>query len=472
MNDSAPEPRVVTPASHDIRPNLDELCQNSWRLIRLRWAAGVGIAGGALVASTLFGIDLPVLPLAGIGLAVLAYNVLLMRASAGNCRSLRFAWRLAWVQILLDWIAMTGVVHFTGGITSPLLIYFVIHAALSGMVLVPSYARGLALVAIGSVAGLAWGEKSGWLPHMPLRDLGLSPELHQNTTYIMAVLFFFGSALLIVSELVATKAQALRLREVRIAQLYGARSTFMRVATHELRSPLGAGLSLMKNIEQGYAGELNPQQTEIVRRVTHRLEGLGTLIDDMLTLAAAQEATVAQVPLEPVNTRAVLERIIERERPNAENKPVTLELDLADEPGTVLAGDVGLAIIVGNVINNAIKYTPPGGSVRVTYRVNRAEHLVVIVVADSGIGIPAADMPHLFTEFFRASNTRSGPILGTGIGLATAKALVDRYSGVVTAQSTEGEGSTFTITLPLAHRSPAATGKSTGAVTPRHAQLV
>ena len=96
----------MTPASHDIRPNLDEVCQNSWRLIRMRWAAGVGIAGGALVASTLFGIDLPVLPLAGIGLAVLAYNVLLMRASAGNCRSLRFAWRLAWVQILLDWIAI------------------------------------------------------------------------------------------------------------------------------------------------------------------------------------------------------------------------------------------------------------------------------------------------------------------------------------------------------------------------------
>jgi len=471
MTDSAPEPRALTTARPSIRPNLDELCQNTRLLIRLRWVAGIGIAGGALLASTVLGIDLPVLPLAGIGLIVLAYNAVLARASAGDCRSLDFAWRLAWVQVLLDWIAMTGVVHFTGGITSPLLIYFVIHAALSGTVLVPSYARGLALVAVGAVAGLAWGEKSGWLPHVPIRDLSLGADLHQNTTYIAAVLFFFGTALLTVSELVATKAQRLRLREVHIERLYDARSTFMRAATHELRSPLGAGLSLMKNIEQGYAGELTPQQAEIVRRVVHRLEGLSTLIDDMLTLAATQEASVAQVPLEPVSTRAVLERILERERPNAEGKPVALEVDLADESGTVLAGDVGLAIVVGNVINNAIKYTPPGGSVRVTYRVNQAERRVEIVVTDTGIGIPAADMPHLFTEFFRASNARSGPILGTGIGLATVKALVDRYGGSVTVQSAEGAGTTFTITLPLAPRASTAAPKAPGAVTPRHAQL-
>lgn len=451
---SADPARTAEPRA--LQPSFEELSQNSRLLIRLRWVAGFGIISGTLFAKIALKTDLQILPLLLTGLIVLGYNSLLARASyttaSQNERTLRRAQQIAWGQIILDWLAMTILVHFTGGITSPALIYFVIHAALSGTILLPWQTRSLTLLAILIVSGLALLERAGLIPHVGIDELGLDDNLHQNTTYMLAVVFFFGTTLLTLSELVTYIAQRLRQREERIRQLYEARATFVRVATHELRAPLAAGLSLMKNIEQGYAGEFTDQQGAIIQRVIIRLDGLRTLIDDLLTLAVSREASTAQAPLEPVSIRAMLDKMIEREAPQAEHKKLVLDCHLSDEPGITLAGDVGLQIIFGNLLNNAVKYTPEGGRVEIEYTVVRMSRAgsAVIKIADSGIGIPIKDLPNIFNEFFRAQNAKNAQVSGTGIGLATVKTLVERYKGSINLESEEGKGTTVTVSLPLA----------------------
>jgi len=452
MIDPAQSDLVSSRDERGLRPSLDELCQNARLLIRLRWVAGSGILLGTLIARWILDIHVQPIPLIIIGLAVLCYNSLLFFVCRVGENSLRRAWTVAWGQIILDWSAMTALVHFTGGITSPALIYFVIHAALSGTVLLPWHARSLSGLAILIVAALAFLERGGVLPHIRINDLGLDDGLYKNTTYIFAVLFFFGTTTITLSELVADKAQRLRQREKHIQQLFEARSTFMRVATHELRAPVVAGLSLMHNIEQGYVGELTPQQAGLVHRVTERLDGLRILIDDLLTLAASREASIANAPLEPVSVRAVLQKIIDQEKPNAERKQISLQAQLSDSAGIVMAGDIGLAIIFGNLLNNAIKYTLDGGQVMVDYRINRVKQSVEVKVVDTGIGIPADDLPQIFSEFFRARNAKALQINGSGIGLSTVRTLIDRYRGTIEIQSEEGKGSTLIVTLPLAPR--------------------
>jgi signal transduction histidine kinase len=442
--------------SSALQPSFEELCQNSRLLIRLRWVAGFGILSATILGKLLLGVDLQIAPLLFIGLLVLGYNSLLARVSYQTDHqpdeTLRRAQRITWGQIILDWLAMTVLVHFTGGITSPALIYFVIHAALSGIILLPWQTRSLTLLAILIVSGLALLEGAGTLPHVSIDELGLNNDLYKNTTYSLAIVFFFGTTLLTLSELVTYIAQRLRQREERIRQLYEARATFVRVATHELRAPLAAGLSLMKNIEQGYAGEFTEQQGAIIQRVIARLEGLRTLIDDLLTLATTREASTAQAPLEPVSIRTLLDKIIEREMPQVEHKKISLDCHLADDLGIALAGDVGLQIIFGNLLNNAIKYTPEGGQVRIEYSLMRQSRpgSAIVKVADSGIGIPAKDLPNIFNEFFRAQNAKNAQITGTGIGLATVKTLVERYKGNISLESEEGKGTTVTVSLPLA----------------------
>jgi signal transduction histidine kinase len=445
-----PQSPSAAMGAHGLRPTLEELCQNTRLLIRLRWAAGFAILAATIFARYVLGIHLQTTPLILIGLAVLAYNSLLCFACRKKDRTMTRAWRVAWGQIILDWLAMTALVHFTGGITSPALIYFAIHGALSGTILPPRYARTLAVLATVIVGGLAWLESSGVLPYVAIPEFELGHNLHDNATYVAAIMFFFGTTMITLSELVAQKAQRLRQREEHIHQLYEARATFVRVATHELRAPVSAGLSLMYNIEQGYAGEFNEQQAAILSRVTSRLEGLRTLIDDLLTLAASREATVAQAPLEPVEVRPVLEKMIGRELPTIEQKQLALQTHFAQEDGTILAGDVGLSVIFGNLLSNAVKYTPAGGSIILDYTVNRHEHKIEISVADSGIGIPADDLPFIFGEFFRAKNAKASSISGTGIGLSTVRTLVERYRGTISVESEEGRGTTFKVVLPLA----------------------
>jgi signal transduction histidine kinase len=441
---------VTTADERGLRPTLEELLQNTRLLIRFRWVAGLSILLGTGFAQMVLNIHLKTVPLLLIGAVVLSYNVLLFLACRDDDETVEWVQRIALAQIILDWLAMIALVHFTGGITSPALIYFVIHAALSGMVLLPWEARSLSLLVIIIVGSLALLERVDWLPHVALTEFELGENLYKNTTYISAVMSFFGTTVIVLSELVTYRTQQLRQREAQIRQLYEARSTFIRVATHELRSPLGAALSLMRNIEQGYAGNFTEQQAAILHRVSSRMDGLRKLIDDLLTLASSQEATAAHVPLEPASVRDTLQKIIERERPNVDARQIKLHLNLADDSGIVMAGDVGLAIIFGNLLNNAIKYTPESGDVTVEFGVSRLMHTVEIVITDTGIGIPADDLPNIFNEFFRAKNAKSAQINGTGIGLSTVRTLVERYHGTITLQSEQDKGTTVRVMFPLA----------------------
>lgn len=446
---------VNTNSNHGLQPTYEELCHNTQLLILLRWVAGFSIFFAGVISRWILAIDIKIVPLLALSAIVLVYNAILAVLCRSHIKTLTGVQRIAWGQILLDWLAMLGLVHFTGGINSPALIYFVVHAALSGTILLPWQTRSLSVLAIGLVGAVAWLEGAGVIPHITIKQLELGDTLHENHTYVAAVLFFFGTTVIILSELVARNAQRIRQREQHIRQLYDARETFVRVATHELRAPLGASLSLMRNIEQGYAGELSEQQAAILSRVTHRLEGLRTLIDDLLTLARSREASTAHAPLEPDSVRDVLLKLLERERPHAEHKQIALESHIAQEPGIVLAGEVGLQIILGNLINNAIKYTPDGGHVTIDYHINAARHAAEVIVSDTGIGIPKDDLPNIFNEFFRAQNAKNAQIGGTGIGLATVKTLVERYKGKITLDSREGEGTTVQVTLPLAPKSHA-----------------
>jgi two-component system phosphate regulon sensor histidine kinase PhoR len=118
----------------------------------------------------------------------------------------------------------------------------------------------------------------------------------------------------------------------------------------------------------------------------------------------------------------------------------------------VSASDQGLGRIFGNIVGNGVKYTPRGGSVRVKLAVEGKG--AVVTVADTGMGIPKDELPKLWTEFYRASNARQSDIVGTGLGLSIVKRLVASFGGLVTLESEEGKGTTFTVSLPLVEVEP------------------
>jgi signal transduction histidine kinase len=183
-------------------------------------------------------------------------------------------------------------------------------------------------------------------------------------------------------------------------------------------------------------------------RVEVRLGELVELIDDLLALAAAK-TKVLEEPLRPVPLGPIFQRVIDRLAPMAESKQVALRVgsQLDDRAATVWATDDGLDKVLSNLIGNAIKYTPAGGSVCVEAAGGPGP--LKLTVSDSGLGIPAEALPHIWDEFFRARNVREAGISGTGLGLSIVRHLVEYFGGQIEVRNRNGQGTTFTLTLRL-----------------------
>lgn len=219
------------------------------------------------------------------------------------------------------------------------------------------------------------------------------------------------------------------------------KSEFVTTVSHDLRSPLTAILGYVELIAR--AGSVNEQQTEFIRRVQVSVEHITALISDLLDLGrieAGLDSAMEQVLL-PILARYAVEGL----RGAAETRGLTLEADLPDDLPLLSGDPIRLRQMIGNLIENAIKYTPDGGCVRVDAYADQDQ--VILRVWDTGRGIPAADQPYLFDKFYRAGNV-SADTKGTGLGLSIVKSIVDHHHGRVWVESTQGKGSCFSVVLP------------------------
>jgi signal transduction histidine kinase len=603
----------------------EELIESESWLIRLRWAAGVGVLLVVLCIEPLLGLQAATLPLLLIGASILSYNtvffVLDRRLYHRGAPTEDYRKLIIW-QVTFDWLAMTLLIHFSGGIESPVIFFFLLHIVMASMLLPVRTAFSFTLLAIALVSGIALLEYFSILPHRPTGGF-LTEALYANPYYVFAILIFFSSTDIIVAYLATAISERLHRREYEVVQLsrslqratirlqalndgartitstlevsqvlnqlvqstaqvlgvracsislfdktgthlepvatYGLsqanldkylidlesnqlarqvledrvvnipdvsqssllqfpewtrqdgicsmlsaplkgktksigilrayaeeagrfttddeaflvaiaaqgtiaienalayqaiealdanKSSFIRMVTHELRSPVSVARSLLRTMTGGFAGEVSDQQFDILERANRRLEFLQKLIDDLLDLAAGK-AEIFQEKTTPIAIVDVLQRVVERFRLPAQEKNLTLELhNRLDQPeAAVLATPDGLDRVFNNLVSNAVKYTPPGGNAAVTLT-NKGKTLLVDV-SDTGIGIPEDALEHLYEEFYRAPNAREMDREGTGLGLTIVRDIVRRYGGDLQVQSQLGAGTTFTVTLPL-----------------------
>ena len=204
----------------------------------------------------------------------------------------------------------------------------------------------------------------------------------------------------------------------------------------------------MRTITAGYSGQVNEQQKDLIDRAIRRVDFLQKLIDDLLELAAGKAKLNSHVVAEAVSLEECMIRMVDRFAAPAKEKELTLKWqNLSKKLCKVMASSESLDRIFNNLLSNAVKYTPNKGTVSVT--LSRSDGDARIVIEDTGIGIPEDAMAHLFEEFYRAPNAKEFEREGTGLGLTITKDLVTRLGGWITVHSTVGEGTRFTVSLPL-----------------------
>jgi len=222
--------------------------------------------------------------------------------------------------------------------------------------------------------------------------------------------------------------------------------TFANRMCHDLRSPAHAVQSLLAVLAEGYMGEINDKQKETVKRCIRRLRNLDALIRDILYLtvgkAPAQENSFCTVDIGAIAEESLqlLEELFREKR-----LTVTRALPAEQLPFKESSGD--MLRVFSNLLENAIRYTPAGGSISVA--VQRAEAGIIITVSDTGIGIEAEEIDKIFDEFHRTVQAKKFSLEGTGLGLPIVKNIVMRYNGFITVESQPDKGTTFCITLPV-----------------------
>lgn len=242
---------------------------------------------------------------------------------------------------------------------------------------------------------------------------------------------YTGGSLLLVQDL------------TRLRRLETMRRDFVSNLSHELRTPLASLKALTETLNEGALEDL-PAARRFLSRIETEVDALTQMVQELLELSRIESG---QVPLELSKVKPVrlLDSSAERMRAQAERAGLTLTVEAAADLPEVRADAARLEQVLVNLIHNAVKFTHPGGAVRL---LAEAEGVFVrFAVRDNGIGIPEDDLPRIFERFYRVDRARSGG--GTGLGLSIARHIVEAHGGRIWAESREGRGSTFFFTIPL-----------------------
>ncbi len=438
----------------------------------MRWAAIGGVITVTLMARYVFGIGFSTLPVYIVCAAMAAYNLVLIRQVWGIEELppelvIRRVRQYTYTHILLDMLALTILLHFTGGMENPFVFFFVFHIVLASIGLNYRMVYLLSTIAIVMVSLLFSLEYFGVIPHINLGGFIL-PTRYRDASRVLAelaalALLLYGITYVTTSvagELRKRQRQVVALRERLLAEKTGElerasdeidalkeeRDKFLRfigIAAHDLKAPLTAIQGFLWVMLGGFAGEISEKQKNMLERSTHRITELLGLISDLLDIPRIETGQIVQ-EMKEISLRQVIKNSIDGQRNLADEKGIKLKVEIPEGLPKIKGSAARLQQVVTNLVNNAINYTEKG-SVTVWAKGQGKDLLVEVI--DTGIGIPAEDMPRLFEDFFRASNV---DIKGTGLGLSISRRIVEAHGGKIWAESPapgSKTGSRFSFTL-------------------------
>lgn len=238
-----------------------------------------------------------------------------------------------------------------------------------------------------------------------------------------------------------------------------AKSEFVSLASHQLKTPLTSIRWLVEAVQGGAAGQLSPEQKSFFDKIQQSTLNMIAIVNDLLNVSRIEMNRLA-TQLEELDVMQVAQSVIDEQKHAADAHHIALALAGSGLPH-IQADRNSLRMIFQNLISNAIKYTPDGGSVSVNLTLAGArQQAIYLEVSDTGIGIPKDEQDRVFEKLHRAKNAQSLAVEGTGLGLYVVKTVIEKAGGEITFESKEGKGTTFTVTIPLTWKLPPSTGVS------------
>jgi signal transduction histidine kinase len=397
-------------------------------MIRLRWL-GSGVLLLSPLLAPLFGLLLPAGIYFTLGTILAAYNALLYLSIRNREAHLETAVSL---QIALDLLMLTVVLHFAGGIENPLVSVYSFHVILSAVVL--------------SRRASFWSAGTGLLL-IALLAAGGGPRPVPRLLLVLA----HGAFLLTVAYLSSVVGGVLRHREQELVRLNRSLAGEERRKSQYVLMLAHSVFSRVEDIERALPAALAALPEPIpdaargmFRRIEGWIGGLHGLLENVLRLSRIRAA--GEMEMSYVYLPRIVSQQVQELGPLAREKNIELSVSLPEHVPPIRGNAPALSQAVENLLRNAISYSPADSTVRVTL-VEETDRLA-LSVEDQGIGIPPEDLPHVFDEFYRGEAARRSEERGTGLGLAVVKYVMSLHGGEVEVEPKPGPGCRFRVTLP------------------------
>lgn len=248
-------------------------------------------------------------------------------------------------------------------------------------------------------------------------------------------------------RVLAQKAKLLRQQNRELTKLNATKNEFIALTSHQLRTPATGVKQYIAMVMQGYAGPITPEQEQFLEQAYASNERQLHIIEDILRVAKVDMGKT-QISKQPYDIVKLVQTVLDEQADRFTERKQEVVTKLPDSKLLIYIDPPQLHMAIGNVVDNAIKYTPDGKRITITLH-QKNEDEIELIIKDQGVGIAKADLPMLFQKFSRIPNPLSITVGGTGLGLYWAQRIVELHGGSITVKSQLGKGTSFTITLPV-----------------------
>ncbi len=421
--------------------------KNLW-LVNLRWASSIALSIFIFVLFLFKLENYPYPALIAIVVVLVVFNsLILFYLRKHNPKYLRTEENIVFAQIVVDYILLTALTHFTGGIDSPLHLIYLFYIIIASVIFEKKYqAFIIAGVAVLLLSILVFMEYQQILNHYSsgLKVYNISDILLALSVFYVTIFTstYIGVTLMMrhkkVKDLIFAQNEELEKADKE-------KMLFFRFVSHELKSPIIAVQSAINVVLDVMDINIKPKARDMLERGRKRTVQMIEILKDLVSLSYDEKDEKHEpelvVPCEHIP------EFIDYYRPIAEEKNIQLIETVCKQRKGFQLDKFVFEKIITNMISNAVRYTPNGGVV--TIKTDLDDNYWYLMISDTGIGIPKEEQKQIFKEFYRAGNAKKFEAVGTGLGMSIIKKMVEQENGEIFVESEIGKGSTFTVRFPL-----------------------
>ena len=423
--------------------------------IRIRWIAVTVLIVSSLVVKHLLNISIQEESIYIISAILLSLNVfhriILQRIKKERSeKAIKKIKREIHFQIVTDLILLTIILHYSGGIENPLVLFYFFHMIIASSIFSTLQSYVYAVFTVILAASLALLECYAVIPHYPLEGF-VSHDLYSNILYVYGTGFVFACT----SILVVFLSHMIIYRSIKSEETYvktnielenkdKLKNEYVLRVTHDIKGHIAAILSCLDVVRSKSTGHLNEIQEEFTSRAYERTGLLSGFIKDLLNLT--KKRLKHDNEIEEFSLPDLINKVVKPILMLFKDKSIDFNLYIDKSIGLITGNPYTIEELYSNLLLNSVKYTPPKGRIELT--VKSHNNYLITEISDSGIGIPKEDLPKVFDEFYRASNVPKDIKTGSGLGLSIAKQIVEDHKGKIWVSSEVGVWTKFAFILP------------------------